>query len=194
MGEIKAEKIQCADYDRGRLMQELRSIRNLTSKPIEEFLPELEKRCAVAGVAFIIEKPLKGIALSGISRWMNPKRAIVQQTLRHLSDDHFWFTFFHECAHLLLHSRKSVFIDANGNGNAEPEEEAEANDWAANFLVPDQVMTRFITRFNYSEDEVIQFAAEQGVAPGIIVGQLQHRKVLGFHQMNSCKKRYQWAS
>ena len=92
----------------------------------------------------------------------------------------------------LLHSRKSVFIDAKGFGNAQPEEEAEANDWAADFLVPASAMTRFITRFTKDETEVIAFAKAQRVAPGIIVGQLQHRKVIGYHQLNRLKHRYVW--
>ncbi|HXC27542.1 MAG TPA: hypothetical protein VNV38_06255 [Stellaceae bacterium] len=49
---------------------------------------------------------------------------------------------------------------------------------AANFLVPQGAMARFITRFSYQDSEVIKFAEEKGVAPGIIVGQLQHSKVI----------------
>jgi Zn-dependent peptidase ImmA (M78 family) len=28
--------------------------------------------------------------------------------VQHKSDDHFWFTFFHEAAHVLLHSKKNI--------------------------------------------------------------------------------------
>ena len=49
---------------------------------------------------------------------------------------------------------------------------------AANFLVPQGAMARFITRFSYQDSEVIKFAEEKGVAPGTIVGQLQHSKVI----------------
>ena len=45
--------------------------------------------------------------------------------MRYLANDHFWFTFFHEAAHLLLHSRKTVFLDGNGYGSAGPKEEEE---------------------------------------------------------------------
>ena len=53
-------------------------------------------------------------------------------------------------------------------------------------------MTRFITRYTHSADEVIAFAERQGVAPGIVVGQLQHRKVLQFSRMNELKARFKW--
>jgi len=192
IGELKADEIKCADFDRATLIEALREIRLLTTSSIEDFLPKVQQRCAMAGVAFVVERPFDRIALSGIARWLNPKKALIQQTLRHLSNDHFWFTFFHECAHLLLHSRKILFIDAKGKGNADPELEAEANDWAANFLVPQGAMARFITRFSYQDSEVTKFAEEQGVAPGIIVGQLQHRKVIRFNQMNHLRQRYNW--
>ena len=32
-------------------------------------------------------------------------------SFRYLSDDHFWFTFFHEIGHLLLHKEDLTFID-----------------------------------------------------------------------------------
>jgi|SRR5271170_3536586 len=88
--------------------------------------------------------------------------------------------------------RKILFIDAKGGGSADPELEAEANDWAANLLVAHNAMARFITRFSYKDSEVIRFAEEQGLAPGIIVGQLQHRKVIHFNQMNHLRQRYDW--
>ncbi|MER9407275.1 hypothetical protein NKI36_24905 [Mesorhizobium caraganae] len=37
-----------------------------------------------------------------------------------------------------------------------------------------------------------EFAEEQGVAPGIVFGQLQHMKVLKYSQMNELKARYAW--
>jgi hypothetical protein len=35
---------------------------------------------------------------------ISPNKAMVILSFRYLSDDHFWFTFFHEIAHLLLHN------------------------------------------------------------------------------------------
>ncbi|MGF7054768.1 addiction module HigA family antidote [Bosea sp. OAE752] len=192
IGDIRAEHIETQDYDRAKFLAALKEVRSLTVKPVEVFLPEIRKLCADAGVVFVVEKPLPKVALSGVSRWLSPRRALIQQTLRHLSNDHFWFTFFHECAHLLLHSRKSIFLDGKGMTNVDPELEAEANDWASNFLIPSDALTRFITRFAYEESQVTEFAAEHGIDPGIVVGQLQHRKVLDFGQMNRFRKRYVW--
>ena len=192
IGELRAEEIDTKEYDRIHFLAALTKIRSLTFQKVDEFLPKIRKRCADAGVVFVLERALPKVALSGVSKWLSPRRALIQQTARHLSNDHFWFTFFHECAHLLLHSRKSVFLDGNGLSNAAAELEAEADDWASNFLIPSDALTRFITRFTYAESEVMNFADKHGIAPGIVVGQMQHRKVLHYSQMNHLKQRYSW--
>lgn len=192
IGDLQAENVDAADFDRSAFLSALREIRGLTNEAIETFLPKMKELCAGAGVVFVLERSLAKVALSGVSRWLSPRRALIQQTVRHLSNDHFWFTFFHECAHLLLHSRKSIFLEGKGLSNVAAELESEANDWASEFLIPAQALTRFITRFTYGEDQVVEFAARQGIDPGIVVGQLQFRKVLHHSQMNHLKQRYQW--
>lgn len=193
VGELRADAVECGSFDRPGFVSALRGIRALTTEPIDSFLPEIERRCAAAGVAFVVAKPFKGVALSGVSRWLTPRKALIQQTLRHMANDHFWFTFYHEAAHLLLHSRKPVFIDGKGIATADPDEEEEANAWAANILVPQAALTRFIAGFAGRKQEVEAFAREQGIAPGIVVGQLQKRRAIHFSQMNDLKERYQWA-
>lgn len=193
LGEIKAAEIDCMEFDRANFLEALRAIRQLTTKTIQSFLPEVVRLCANTGVAFVIVRSIPGTALSGISRWLSPRKALIQQSMRHMANDHFWFTFFHEAAHLLLHSRKSVFLDGKGYGSAEPKEEEEANNWATNFLIPQATLQRFIDNFDNSSKMVTDFARQQGIAPGIVVGQLQKRGIISFGHLNKLKERYQWA-
>lgn len=194
IGERRAAGIATGAFSREAFMKALTTIRELTPIPINEALPELVERCAAAGVAFVLEKPLTKVRASGVSRWLSPRKALIQQSLRHKSDDHFWFTFFHECAHILLHSRREIFIDiAKGPGSGNPVQEAEANAWAADFLVPAPALKKFVKSFAGTDEEVKQFAAAHRVAPGIVVGQLQHVRVLGYNELNHLKVRYAWA-
>ncbi len=191
IGERRAEAIECKDYDREAFLTALRDIRALTLIPINEALQEIEAKCAAAGVAFVLEPALPNTRASGVSRWLTPRKGLIQQSFRHKSGDHFWFTFFHECAHLLLHSRKTIFIDMmKGNGSAGPKEEAEANTWAADFLVPSAAMRAFRLTFTQTEAEVRRFAQSLGIAPGIVVGQLQHNRVIPFGALNQLKDYY----
>jgi addiction module HigA family antidote len=193
IGEIRASDTQTEPYDRNKFLQALQKIRTLTAKPIAEAYPEAARLCAEAGVVFVVEPPFEKVVASGVSWWLSPKKAVIQQSLRFKKNDHFWFTFFHEAAHILLHSRKAVFIDDNkGGGNVAPELEQQANDWAEEFLVPQAAMLSFLKRFRRTEDDVIAFANQLSIAPGIVVGQLQHRGVIRWGEMNGLRMACGW--
>jgi len=189
LGEIEADAIDCKDFDRATFLKSLARLRALTVENVDEALPRIVSICARAGVAFVLARPLGKMALSGISRWLSPRKALIQQTMRHKSNDHFWFTFFHEAAHLLLHSRKTVFVINPGNNTGEEE---EANRWAAEFLIPASELARFVRSGDLSEGAVLEFASAQGIAPGIVVGQLQKREHLTYRQLNHLKQRFAW--
>ncbi|MBK6514442.1 MAG: hypothetical protein IPG04_10075 [Polyangiaceae bacterium] len=51
--------------------------------------------------------------MSGLARWLHKDQALIQLSLRHKTADHLWFSF-HEAGHILLHGKKTIFIDENG--------------------------------------------------------------------------------
>jgi Zn-dependent peptidase ImmA (M78 family) len=110
-------------------------------------------------------------------------------SFRHLTDDHFWFSFFHEAAHLLIHDKKEVFID--GGEESTLIQEKQANDFAANCLISSE-QRLMLNTIDVNSRTIIRFALRAGVAPGIVVGQLQHVGRLRRNQMNSLKRRYKW--
>ena len=192
LGEIEAESQECEDYSESRFRQAIRAIRNLTREEITGALQETERLCNEAGVSFVLVEPLPRTALSGAARWLSPRKAVIQLTARHRTDDHLWFSFFHEAAHVLLHSKKGVFVDeANGNG---AELESEANDWASNTLIPQRAWHRFVVTSPLGALAVRAFAEEQGIAPGIVVGMLQHKGLLPWTHLNALKVRLAWKS
>jgi len=190
LGEIEAGTQECPEYSEAKFKAALEEIRSLTNETASTFLPGMKHLCNDAGVAFVVIQGLSKTPLSGAAWWLNPRKAIIQQSARYLVNDHFWFTFFHEAAHILLHSKKEVFVDEkDGDGN---ECEEEANAWAANFLVPKLDWQLFKDREPRSKTEVVGFARQQGIAPGIVVGMLQHECVLPWTHLNALKQRYQW--
>ena len=102
--------------------------------------------CNRAGVALALVEPFRKTALSGAAWWLSPSAAIIELSARHKSDDHLWFSLFHEAAHLVLHSKKAVFVDGPDGGGEELK--AEANRWAADFLCS----TRGVSRGTASTD------------------------------------------
>ena len=192
LGQIEAERQDCAGYNESRFKQAVRNIRSLTREPLVEALQQTARLCNEAGVALALVQPLPKTALSGAAWWLSPRKAVVQLTDRHKTDDHFWFSFFHEAAHILLHSKKGIFVDeVNGD---DTEQEIEANEWASNILIPKGAWQTLVASSPRSARAVKAFADGQGIAPGIVVGRLQHEGYVPWSQLNSLKVRLAWKS
>ena len=198
LGEIEAEKQDCADYTRKAFLTALQDIRSFTVNDPEEALAKARSSCNDAGVALARVEPLPGTALSGATWWLSPRKPVIALSLRHRTDDHLWFSFFHEAAHILLHSKKQVFVEGGEGGSAagksetrnpHQQKEHEANRWAADFLVPPGRWRKFVAGFRGSKAEVRKFAEHLTMAPGIIVGRLQHEGHLPHSHLNGLKIR-----
>ena len=190
LGEVEAERQECAEFNERQFKHAVRTIRGLTREPVVEALKQTARLCNEAGVALALVQPLPKTALSGAAWWLSPKKAVIQLTARHKSDDHLWFSFFREAAHVLLHSKKGVFVDEANRDDAELE--AEANEWASTTLIPTRAWQQFVATSPRSANVVTAFAEEQGIAPGIVVGMLQHRGFLPWTHLNGLKVRLDW--
>ena len=59
-------------------------------------------------------------------------------------------------------------------------------------LIPDEAFASFVSVRPISAQRVQAFAAKEHIAPGIVVGRLQHERLLPFNQLNHLKRRFQW--
>jgi len=190
-GEIEASKIECEPFDKAKFRSALDSIRELTGADPEVFVPAMQKACAEAGVAVVLVPSLPKTGISGATRWAHSNKAIIQLSLRYRTNDHFWFTFFHEAGHILLHGKKELFLEyQNGLDN---EKEEEANHFAQKELIPEKAMSDFIIQGNYTRGAIRTFAQHIGIAPGIVVGQLQHRGLIKYSTHSNLKQSFKWS-
>jgi len=186
VGEIKGQQIQCQPFNRTLFKSNLDIIRGMTTDDPEDIKKNLVNICKSSGVAVVFVAELPKTHLSGATQWLSPDKALIQLSCRHKSDDHFWFTFFHESGHILLHGKKDVFIEEqNGTGDA-PEREADA--FASQTLVPPAKMKAFLGQWAGDETTLVKFAKSLGIAAGIVVGQLQHRSVIAYHQFTHLRR------
>ncbi len=193
-GEIEARQVDCAPFDADQFRSALLDVRRLTKEPPEVFLAEVVCVCARAGVAVVFVPELPGTRLSGVARWLSATKALIQLSLRYKTDDHLWFTFFHEAGHILLHGRRDVFIE-NDQSTGADDKEAEANRFASDFLINPNDLAYFTKeRRHFSKTDIADFAQQIGVAPGIVVGRLQHDGRVAPKDCNALKRRFQWAS
>jgi len=106
-------------------------------------------------------------------------------------DDHLWFTFFHEAAHVLKHGKRAVFVEGDDEkAAARDPREAEADAFAQELLIPAGDYERFCTNGDFSLAAIRQFAARIGIAAGIVAGRLQHDRKVPFSRANQLKRRF----
>lgn len=195
IGELNAERKKCLDYNPARFKQALRRVRELTQKPIEGAMEEAQQLCSDAGVALELIKPFPRTAISGAAWWLTPRKAVIALSARHKTDDHLWFSLFHEAAHILLHSKKGIFIDGTKANKETNDVEAQADNWASHVVVSHTHWEQFVAAALYSQSSIRQFAEEQGIAPGIVVGKLQHEGHIPWGTpLNKLKVRLEWVT
>jgi len=191
MGELEAQTVDCGEYNETTFRAVLNDIRDFTTKRPEEFQDRMKDLCAQAGVVYILVPELPKTRVSGATRWISDQKAILQQNLRYKTDDQFWFTFFHEAAHVLLHKSEKTILEFVGNSDTK---EVEANRFAADFLIPPHLYAEFIKNKRFTKIRVFDFAREIGISPGIVVGRLQFDGLLRYDHLNALKKRFRWTS
>lgn len=191
IGELKAADIDTHTFDKTNFRRSLDKIRDLTCLDPFEFEPRMKELCCEAGVALVFVPELPGTRVSGATMWVSPEKALIIQSLRYRKDDHFWFTFFHEAAHVLLHGKRAVFIDEELQDVSD--EEAKADAFAANHLITKARYANFVSTRPISRTRVLAFAKELGVAPGVVVGRLQYDEVVPFSWFHDLKRTFVFA-
>lgn len=190
LGEQVAEKQSGPRYDEAKFKQGLDEMRGLTVLPPEQFAPRLSALFRDSGVIFVLVPALPKSHVSGVARWLEADRPLIQLSLYGKTNDRFWFTLFHEAAHILLHgknrkSKESVFLDDPVRQTSTSMQEREANDWARDWLIPSTYkrdLVQLKTRM-----AVLAFARQLSIHPGIVVGRLQHDDVIPPSWMNDLK-------
>ena len=98
-------RVKVKKFDRTKLKKYVPKFRELTLKSPKEFFPKVQKLCAECGVSLVLVQSLPKTYICGATFWRgdNP---ILALSVRGKRADIFWFTFFHELAHLINHYRK----------------------------------------------------------------------------------------
>jgi addiction module HigA family antidote len=187
-GEIEAQAIPCGAYDKAKFKIVLSEIRKMTRKNVLEIFNEWKQLCSDSGVALVIIQELPNLKVNGATKWLKDK-AVIQLSLLYKFVDILWFSFFHEAAHILLHGKKDIFIE---NPDIKTSSEREADRFAEDFLIPRSEYEKFVNAGVFDRASILGFARDIEIAPGILVGRLQHEKILPYNRLNDLKPRLCW--
>ncbi len=192
-GEIEGHHIETRPFDEARFRRALVDARRLTPEPRSVLQKQLAGMCAECGVAVALVRELTGVRMSGATRWLKPDKALIQLSLRYKTADQLWFTFFHEAGHILLHGKRSVFLDDENVYDMRGDQEEQANAFARDMLIPPRDFEQFLADGKaHCKEAIRSFAAGIGVAAGVVVGRLQHDGHLPHTQCNDLKVFLEW--
>ena len=189
MAELDAQEITVEPFDAKRCEEALQDFKSYTCMQGTSWIRPLKDRCASVGIALTIVKELPRCRVNGATRWLNPSKAMVALSLRHRRHDILWFTFFHELGHLLRHSRRQTFVDAEGTQVAQ-DLERDADRFAGQTLISPEYQGQL--EEVRSPDDAKVLADQLGVDVSIIVGRLQHEKLIPFSKWNDLIPRYRF--
>ena len=196
-GRVMANKVQTETFDKKLLensLDELKALMNL--KDVNESIKEIKRVLSNCGIAFIMLPHFKGTKVNGATFWLNKKeKAVLIMTIRGSCSDIFWFSFFHELGHILLHTQREVFLENGYSDPALQKQEDEADSFARDFLINRKDYEYFVEEGNFSKQAVLDFAKEQGIKPSIVVGRLMHEKLVNFndYRLTPLRDRYKWS-
>jgi plasmid maintenance system antidote protein VapI/Zn-dependent peptidase ImmA (M78 family) len=178
-GEIQAAEIETPDFNPKLFKKNLSHIKTLMANQPDGFFASLQKLCLEAGVKILYTPRLPKAPLSGSTRWINDN-PIIQMTARYNQNDRFWFTFFHEAGHILLHGKKYISLENINFSESDPMKEQEAHKFAEEWTFSEEQENEVLSTSPLTEDDIISYAEKFNTHPAIIIGRFHHKGLLPF--------------
>lgn len=142
--------------------------------------------CAEVGVAICLVTSVPKAPIYGVARWINKKSTpLIQLTDRNKDYNSFWFSFYHELGHIMLHNKSEVFIEGLNDIAQDEVKEKEADNFAKRHLsIPDEKLnslTNFIFLTEAQKKKIVfELSEELQLHPSIIISQLQRLEIASY--------------
>ena len=176
-GELQAAQMEVAPYSPKLLKEKLQDFKELMVQAPDDFAVGLQRMCASVGIKLVFTPCLPKAPISGSARWHN-EIPCVQLSGRYNRYDTFWFSFFHELGHILLHGKKEIFLEDMEYADRQDDKEREADKFAADILLSKEMESQMARWPDFSEKRIRRFAKEVHTHPSVVVGRLQHLSLI----------------
>lgn len=173
---VKAKAKEAPDVavlDKHRLQSLIPSLRAASQNDPSTYVQTVGELLQSAGVIFIAEPDISGARISGASFDIEGT-PVIAVTDKQKREDIFWFTLFHEIAHVLNDDYLLGSMDLDSEVANRPLIEVEADKWATNALLSEEHFESF--QGPYSVQRVRAFAEAHEISPAIVAGRLKHHK------------------
>ncbi len=179
-GELQAAELSPNAYSELAFKKVLPKIKSLMAEQPDNFFEELQQLCLSAGVKIVYTPCLPKAPINGSTRWINGS-PLIQLSGRYRRNDIFWFTFFHEAGHIILHGKKDIFLENVADySDYNEEKEKEADDFAVKWTLTEEEEKEILQKGMFSEEDIVNFAKKFNTHPAIIIGRLQHNHLISY--------------
>ena len=178
-GELQANKFDTALYDKAKLKAALPKLKAIMAAHPDNFFQQIQDVCLSAGVKVVYTPCLSGAAVHGSTRWVGDV-PLIQLSARYKQNDIFWFTFFHEIAHILKHGKKYVALEKVDYDEEEQIKEQEADDFAVEWTFSKKEEAEVLSNEVLYVEDIVKYAEKFGTHPAMIIGRFHHKKLLHY--------------
>ncbi len=180
-GEIQASQLNCEAYSETKFKKALKEIKIIMANQPNDFFGQLQEQCLACGVKVVYTPCIKKAPLSGATRWIDDN-PLIQLTGRYKQNDRFWFTFFHEAGHILLHGKKDIFLEDIDYSEADLQKEAQANEFAVEWTFSNEQEKEVLEATPLSIESIQEFAKKFNTHPALIIGRFHKKELLHYAQ------------
>lgn len=188
MCELLTKNIDVADeVDIEKLREMIPDIKQVMFMRTNQIQKKLTAIFSECGIVFRIVPNFTGAPVQGFIKKTEDGTLILCMTLRQKFADIFWFTLFHEIAHILNGDTRHEFIDFD---SVSGDMESKADSMAGEFLIDSKAYKKFVDSKGYKRaSEIERFANSQNVRDYIVQGRLMKEEIIPW----KARPRYEWA-
>ncbi|MBN1339710.1 MAG: HigA family addiction module antidote protein [Bacteroidales bacterium] len=187
-GEIMLARMELPEFNKEAFKKALGNVLELACEHPDGFNETLVQLCKECGVGLVYTQSFSHAPINGAVRWFR-NNPLMQLSDRYKTNDKFWFDFFHEAGHILLHGKRDVFLEHDIEMETNKTKEKEADNFAARILIPENVYRQLNNFGHFNEDIIRSIACKNRIHPGILVGRLQHDGLIKYNQFNFLKEK-----
>jgi addiction module HigA family antidote len=178
-GELQATELPSTPYNEKDFKEILPDLKKIMANHPKNFFSLLQEICLHVGVKVVHTPCINKAPISGCTRWVK-ENPLIQLSGRYKRNDSFWFTFFHEVGHILLHGKKDIFLEDIDYSEKDLVKENEADQFAVKWTLSEEEEDIIMQNTFLTEDEIIAYAEQFETHPAIIIGRLQRKKVIPY--------------
>jgi addiction module HigA family antidote len=132
-GEFQAAELQSEKYNAKAFKESLPELQQVMFNQRKDYFNIVQKICLRVGVKVVITPGINKVPISGSTRWIKDT-PLIQLSDKYKNTEAFWFTFFHEVGHILLHGKKDIFLEKVEYSDKQQNQEEEADAFALNYV------------------------------------------------------------